>query len=407
MKVKNKVSLALALLLAINFIPAQAQEAQPKEDKPYQGIVSDNKDDEIEKVLRQALGEDEKESDKAEDTYSFDKKVADAKAELKKYLDSMDEKSIDDPSIVFEGQTKDEIKKSIARAKELLADEDIDQAKLEEIRQLFENESTLSIRRASQRLKLGYRTVQRALRNHIDFFPYKVQSMQSLTSQNFASRLAFARMIKTKIDRREININRVWFSDEAHFYLNGYVNKQNYRFWGSENPNVAVSRTLHPQRLTVWAALCAEGIIGPILFHSSVNSKNYLEMLRDTFIPTAHGLNKIASFWFQQDGARPSRSRDVFSLLYEHFGNQVIALDFKNQILFWQIVKEISKEKIVIVCTHEPNHAYWFSDVMLGLKDTKLKFMIDSNLINDELISELYDKKCQIYKDEKFIKPLI
>lgn len=136
MKVKNKVSLALALLLAINFIPAQAQEAQPKEDKPYQGIVSDNKDDEIEKVLRQALGEDEKESDKAEDTYSFDKKVADAKAELKKYLDSMDEKSIDDPSIVFEGQTKDEIKKSIARAKELLADEDIDQAKLEEIQKI-------------------------------------------------------------------------------------------------------------------------------------------------------------------------------------------------------------------------------------------------------------------------------
>ena len=136
MKVKNKVSLALALLLAINFIPAQAQEAQPKEDKPYQGIVSDNKDDEIEKVLRQALGEDEKESDKAEDTYSFDKKVADAKAELKKYLDSMDEKSIDDPSIVFEGQTKEEIKKSIARSKELLADEDIDQAKLEEIQKI-------------------------------------------------------------------------------------------------------------------------------------------------------------------------------------------------------------------------------------------------------------------------------
>ena len=136
MKAKNKVSLALALLLAINFIPANAQEAQPKEDKPYQGIVSDNKDDEIEKVLRQALGEDEKESDKAEDTYSFDKKVADAKAELKKYLDSMDEKSIDDPSIVFEGQTKEEIKESIARAKELLADEDIDQTELEEMQKI-------------------------------------------------------------------------------------------------------------------------------------------------------------------------------------------------------------------------------------------------------------------------------
>ena len=58
-------------------------------------------------------------------------------------------------------------------------------------------------------------------------------------------------MMETKIDRREININRVWFSDEAHFYLNGYVNKQNYRFWGSENPNVAVSRTLRFGQLYV------------------------------------------------------------------------------------------------------------------------------------------------------------
>ena len=81
--------------------------------------------------------------------------------------------------------------------------------------------------------------------------------MQSLTSHNFASSLAFARMIKTKIDQREININRVWLSNEAHFYLNWYLNKQNYRFWGSEDPNVAVSRSLHLQRLTVWAALRA------------------------------------------------------------------------------------------------------------------------------------------------------
>ena len=68
------------------------------------------------------------------------------------------------------------------------------------------------------------------LRNQIDFFPYKVQSMQSLNSQNFASKLAFPRFVKTKIDLREININRVWFSNKAHFYLNGYVNKQKYRF---------------------------------------------------------------------------------------------------------------------------------------------------------------------------------
>ena len=81
-------------------------------------------------------------------------------------------------------------------------------AKLEQIRQLFENKLTLSIRRASQRLMLGYSIVQKAPRNHINFFYYKVQS---LTSQNFAIKLPFARMVKIKIDQCEININHVWF----------------------------------------------------------------------------------------------------------------------------------------------------------------------------------------------------
>ena len=29
---------------------------------------------------------------------------------------------------------------------------------------------------------------------------------------------------------------KIIFSDEAHFYLSGYVNKQNCHIWGTENP---------------------------------------------------------------------------------------------------------------------------------------------------------------------------
>ncbi|GFW61478.1 uncharacterized protein TNCV_347261 [Trichonephila clavipes] len=50
-------------------------------------------------------------------------------------------------------------------------------------------------------------------------------------------------------------------SDEAHFWLNGYVNKQNCRIWSEANPQVYVKTPLHPEKLTFWCALWAGGIL--------------------------------------------------------------------------------------------------------------------------------------------------
>ncbi|GFS97663.1 putative transposable element [Trichonephila clavipes] len=50
-------------------------------------------------------------------------------------------------------------------------------------------------------------------------------------------------------------------NDEAHFWLNGYVNKQNCRIWSETNPQVYVETPLHPEKLTVWCALWAGGIL--------------------------------------------------------------------------------------------------------------------------------------------------
>ncbi|GFW88682.1 hypothetical protein TNCV_2833431 [Trichonephila clavipes] len=49
--------------------------------------------------------------------------------------------------------------------------------------------------------------------------------------------------------------------DEAHFWLNGYVNKQNCRIWSEADPQVYVETPLHPEKLTVWCALWAGGIL--------------------------------------------------------------------------------------------------------------------------------------------------
>ncbi|GFY00812.1 putative transposable element [Trichonephila clavipes] len=51
----------------------------------------------------------------------------------------------------------------------------------------------------------------------------------------------------------------------THFWLNGYVNKQNCRISSEANPQVYVETPLHPEKLTVWCALWAGGIIGAVV----------------------------------------------------------------------------------------------------------------------------------------------
>ncbi|GFW44626.1 hypothetical protein TNCV_4481711 [Trichonephila clavipes] len=54
---------------------------------------------------------------------------------------------------------------------------------------------------------------------------------------------------------------RILFSDEAHFWLNGYVYNQNCRLSCEANPQMYVETPLHPEKLTVWCALWAGGIL--------------------------------------------------------------------------------------------------------------------------------------------------
>ncbi|GFW73722.1 uncharacterized protein TNCV_1541761 [Trichonephila clavipes] len=74
-------------------------------------------------------------------------------------------------------------------------------------------------------------------------------------------------------------------NDEAHFWLNSYVNKQNCRIWSEANPQVYVETPLHPEKLTVWCALWAGGIIGPYFFKNdegqivTVNGDRYRAMI--------------------------------------------------------------------------------------------------------------------------------
>ncbi|GFU95331.1 uncharacterized protein TNCV_4309301 [Trichonephila clavipes] len=65
----------------------------------------------------------------------------------------------------------------------------------------------------------------------------------------------------SKLYQPQLFHNKIHNCDEAHFWLNCYVNKQNCRIWSEANPQVYVETPLHPEKLTVWCALWAGGIL--------------------------------------------------------------------------------------------------------------------------------------------------
>ncbi|GFX67204.1 putative DD41D transposase [Trichonephila clavipes] len=123
---------------------------------------------------------------------------------------------------------------------------------------------------------------------------------------------------------------RILFSDEANFWLNGYVNKQNCHIWSEANPQVYVETPLHPEKLAACCALWAGGIIGPYFFKNdeehnvTVNGDRYRAMINNCFIPELNN-HDVQELWFQQDGAICHTACATIDLLKDTFGDRLIS----------------------------------------------------------------------------------
>ncbi|GFW72567.1 putative LOC100569746 [Trichonephila clavipes] len=96
------------------------------------------------------------------------------------------------------------------------------------------------------------------------------------------------------------------------------------------NPQVYVETPLHPEKLTVWYALWAGGIIGPYFFKNdeghnvTVNGDRYRAMITNFFIPELNN-HDVQELWFQQDGATCHTARATIDLLKDTFGDRLIS----------------------------------------------------------------------------------
>ncbi|GFU04869.1 uncharacterized protein TNCV_1290011 [Trichonephila clavipes] len=163
----------------------------------------------------------------------------------------------------------------------------------------------------------------------MNFF-YSKHNLATLHFKYDQARRRFLQLAQNEIAVVPDFHKRILFSDEAHFWLNGYVNKQNCRIWSEANPQVYVETPLHPEKLTVSCALWAGGIIGPYFFKNdeghnvTVNGDRYRAMITNFFIPELNN-HDVQELWFQQDGATCRTARVTIDLLKDAFRDRLIS----------------------------------------------------------------------------------
>ncbi|GFX20228.1 transposable element Tc3 transposase [Trichonephila clavipes] len=92
------------------------------------------------------------------------------------------------------------------------------------------------------------------------------------------------------------------------------------------NPQVCVEIPLHPEKLTVWCALWAGGILlqNDEGHNVTVNGDRYRAMIINFFIPELNN-HDVQELWFQQDGATCHTARTTIDLLKDTFGDRLIS----------------------------------------------------------------------------------
>ncbi|PNF23566.1 hypothetical protein B7P43_G05611 [Cryptotermes secundus] len=145
--------------------------------------------------------------------------------------------------------------------------------------------------------------MRRILHEYLHFHPYKMVVVQELSPRDFQNRIMARETLLEILPPDTL----VFFSDEAHFHLSRYVNKQNMHHWSGNNPREVHERPLHSDKVTVRCALLRVGVIAPYFFEDdnhavTVNSQRYVDMIKNFFEPSLEEMH-LGNVWFQQDGA--------------------------------------------------------------------------------------------------------
>lgn len=145
--------------------------------------------------------------------------------------------------------------------------------------------------------------------------------MHKLLTRDYLPRMEFCELWTEKINENRNILNKILFSDESTFMLNGSVNKQNRRIWARGNPyKIQKTHTQWPEKVNVWVGILGNQIVGPYFIDGCLNQNKYLDLLQLEVGPKLVALRANEQIIFQHDGAPAHSAQQVTKVLNETCG---------------------------------------------------------------------------------------
>lgn len=211
--------------------------------------------------------------------------------------------------------------------------------KQEQVRESVVNSPKKSYRIRAQELAMAPTTLLRVMRKDLKLFPFRISTHHVLQQQDKEKRIEMCNWLNEKLEQSPMWLNHVWFSDEAHFHLNGAVNNHNNVFWGQTSPDEISEKRLKGPKVTAFVAFNKKhGLLGPYWFEENgrtvtINSERYITILDQFYGDLTQKLTQgqLRRAWFMQDGARPHTAHATLDHLGGLFQSRLISLNTAHE----------------------------------------------------------------------------
>ncbi len=191
----------------------------------------------------------------------------------------------------------------------------------ERVRAAFEASPETSTRRASLELNLSRTSLQRIMKE-LGLKAYRPQLLHALNEDDPDRRCEFADIFLELFAEDASFPDRIVWTDEATFKLNGHVNRHNCVYYAVENPHIVITKEMNAPGITVWAGIWSEDVIGPFFFNDTVTVNSYLEMLNKEIVPTIARRMNLKEIHYMHDGAPAHYAQSVRHFLDKTFPNR-------------------------------------------------------------------------------------